>query len=131
MTSDPDDFADREEEIVELPDSRIRVIRIVNTLIRFLTGLFALVLVLHIVLVAAGANFGNAFASFVRSFADAVSLGLNNLFTFTNDSLELAANQGLAAVLWLIIGAALTALITGIFLPGGGGTRVVRRRKPE
>ena len=103
------------------------MVRTLNTVIRFVTGLFALVLVLHIVLVAAGANFGNAFASFVRSFANAVSLGLNNLFTFDNATLELAANQGLAAVLWLIIGAALTALIAGIFLPGA--TRIVRRRR--
>lgn len=127
MTTGEDDFADREEEIVEQPDGRIRVVRTLNTVIRFVTGLFALVLVLHIVLVAAGANFGNAFASFVRSFANAVSLGLNNLFTFDNATLELAANQGLAAVLWLIIGAALTALIAGLFLPGA--TRIVRRRR--
>lgn len=115
----------REEAVVERPDGRGRAVNGVNTLIRFVTGLFALVLVLHIVLALAEANFGNGFASFVRDFADAVSLGLGNLFTFDSEKAQLAANQGLAALLWLIIGAALTTLIARMFMPNR--TRIVRR----
>ncbi|MGH3432108.1 MAG: hypothetical protein ACRDQB_04650 [Thermocrispum sp.] len=124
-TPEPGEYAEREEAIVERPDGRGRAVNAINTVIRFVTGLFALVLVLHIVLVIAEANFGNAFASFVADFAGAVSLGLGNLFTFDNDKVQLAANEGLAAILWLIIGAALTTLIARIFLPNR--TRIVRR----
>lgn len=121
----PGEYAEHEEAIVEQPDGRGRAVNAVNTLIRFVTGLFALVLVLHIVLVLAEANFGNAFASFVADFAGAVTLGLSNLFTFASEKAQLAANEGLAAILWLIIGAALTALIARVLLPNR--TRIVRR----
>lgn len=126
--TDPDPgFIDREEEVVEESDGRLRAVRAVNALIRFITGLFALVLVLHIVLVLAKANFANAFASFIQDFAANVSLGLGNLFTFGDDRLNLALGEGLAAVLWLIIGAALTMLIARIFAPTVG-RQVIRRR---
>ena len=99
--------------------------RAIIGVIRFITGLFALVLVLHIVLVLAGANFGNSFAQFIQDFAANVNLGLNTLFTFENDSIRIAVNEGLAALLWLIIGIGLTTLIARVFAPGGS---VVRRR---
>lgn len=99
--------------------------RAINGVIRFITGLFALVLVLHIVLVVAGANIGNSFAQFIQDFAAYVNLGLNNLFTFENDSIRIAVNEGLAALLWLIIGAGLTTLIARVAAPGG--SRLVRR----
>lgn len=99
--------------------------RAINGVIRFITGLFALVLVLHIVLVLAGANFGNSFAQFIQDFAANVNLGLNTLFTFDNDKVSLAVNEGLAALLWLIIGAGLTTLIARVAAPGG--STLVRR----
>jgi hypothetical protein len=121
----PGDFVDREEEVVAVPDGRTRAVRAIIGVIRFITGLFALVLVLHIVLVLAGANFGNSFAQFIQDFAANVNLGLNTLFTFENDSIRIAVNEGLAALLWLIIGIGLTTLIARVFAPGGS---VVRRR---
>jgi hypothetical protein len=99
-------------------------VRAIIGVIRFVCGLFALVLVLHIVLVLAGANFGNSFAQFIQDFAANVNLGLNTLFTFENDSIRIAVNEGLAALLWLIIGAGVSTLIARV---AGGGTLVRRR----
>lgn len=90
-------------------------------MIRFICGLLALVLVLHIVLVLADANMRNGFAQFVQDFADNVDFGLDNLFTFESTEWRVAVNEGLAALLWLIIGGALGALVARI-----GTSRVVR-----
>lgn len=83
---------------------------------------------LHVVLVVARANFGNPFAVFVAEFASNVSLGLGNLFTLGDERVRLARNEGLAAVLWLLIGAALTVIIANVFVPELGGWTMRRRR---
>lgn len=124
--TEPEPIVEREEAVVEVTDGRGRAVSAINGIIRFITGLFALVLAVHIILVLADANFGNAFAGFIREFAANVNLGLSNLFTFDSAKLSLALNEGLAALLWLIIGAGLTLLIARVFLPGR--TRVLRRR---
>lgn len=126
MTNDPEGFVER-EEVAELPSGRARAVGAANAIIRFICGLFATALMVHIVLVLAGANFGNAFATFVRDLATSVTLGLSDLFTFGNEKVNLAANEGLAAVLWLLIGAALTMIIARVFMPELG-ERIVRRR---
>lgn len=130
--SEPDGHIERDyierDEVVDEPSGRARAVRTVNVLIRFICGLFATVLVLHILLVILRANMGNAFAAFIADFAGNVSLGLGNLFTIGNDRVELALNEGLAAVLWLLIGVALTAIIANVFMPELGG-RILRRRR--
>ncbi|WP_246361344.1 hypothetical protein [Haloechinothrix aidingensis] len=82
-------------------------------------GLFAAVLAVHIVLFVANADFGNPFAHFVSHWASGVSLGLGDLFLAGNEKLRVALNQGLAAVLWLLIGALITTLISRVVLPRG------------
>lgn len=76
----------------------------------------------------ARANFGNPFAVFVAEFASNVSLGLGNLFTLGDERVRLARNEGLAALLWLFIGAALTMIIANVFVPELGGWTMRRRR---
>jgi hypothetical protein len=107
-----------EEEVVDTYARRVRVVRTVNTIINLLCGLFAVVLALHIVLVLANANPSNGFASFVDSFSSAVSLGLRGLFTPASVKLQVLLNDGLAAIVWLLIGAALTYAIRQFALPG-------------
>ncbi|GAB3445331.1 hypothetical protein [Actinophytocola sediminis] len=116
------------EEGVTNPDyRRIRTVNIVCTLINVVTVLFAIVLAVHIVLVLGSANMGNSFASFVDGWASGITLGLNGLFTPDNAKLATLLNEGLAALLWLAIGALLTYLIRRFALPGPGRVQRYRR----
>lgn len=105
------------EEIVERGDSKVRTVRMVCAVIDVICWIFAIVLAIHIFLVVAGANMGNGFAQFVSGFAGGVNLGLNDLFTPASEKVAVLLNEGLAAVLWLVIGAVLTNLITRLALP--------------
>jgi hypothetical protein len=91
--------------------SRARRIRVTCTIITTVCGLFAAVLVAQIIMVAGGANPANGVATFVRGWADGVSLGFENLFTPANATARVLFNDGLAALVWLGLGAVLTALI--------------------
>jgi hypothetical protein len=107
------------EEGVSNPDyRRIRAVNVVCTVINVITALFAIVLAVHIVLVLGSANMANGFASFVDSWAAGIRLGLSGLFTPDNAKVATLLNEGLAAVLWLAIGALLTYLIRRFALPG-------------
>ncbi|MFE2753229.1 hypothetical protein ACFXGA_14660 [Actinosynnema sp. NPDC059335] len=112
----PEPYA-REEEIVERGDGRVRAVRVVCGVIDVLCWVFAIVLAIHIFLVIAGANPANGFAQLVDSWSAAVSLGLRDLFTPANATLRTLLNDGVAALLWLLIGAVLTNLITRLALP--------------
>jgi hypothetical protein len=107
-----------EEGVVDPEFRRVRTVRIINAVINIICSLFALVLVIHIFLVLADANPNNGFASLIDSWSAAVSLGLRDLFTPGIDKLGVLLNDGLAAIVWLIIGAALTYAIRMFALPG-------------
>ena len=106
------------EEVVERTHPRIRVVRTINALIHLVCAVFALVLAVHIVLVIGEANSANGFAHLISEWSSGVSLGLRNLFTPDSEKLATFLNEGLAAVLWLVIGAILTDVITRIGVPG-------------
>ncbi|RZS29659.1 hypothetical protein EV193_11963 [Herbihabitans rhizosphaerae] len=91
--------------------SRVRAVRITTTVINMVCGLFAAVLAAHIVMVIGEANPANGVASFVRGFAAAVSLGFDDLFTPDSPKARILFNYGLAALLWLALGALITTLI--------------------
>ena len=107
-----------EEGVVDPDLKRVRTVRTVNAIIRIVCSLFAVVLAINIILVLAEANPDNGFASLIDSWSSAVSLGLRDLFTPANDKLAVLLNDGLAAIIWLIIGAALTYAIRMFALPG-------------
>lgn len=108
------------------PDSRrVRTVRIVTGIINLVCGVFAVVLALHIVLVLLDANPRNGFASFVDDFAAAVSLGLRGLFTPDSEKLAVLFNDGLAAVVWLLIAAAVNYAIRQFALPARRRRRYV------
>jgi hypothetical protein len=96
---------------------RTRTVRIVCTIVNVLCGLFAVVLVAHIVMVMGEANPANGVASFVRGFATAVSLGFNDLFTPADVKIRVLLNDGFAAIVWLAFGAVVTSLIRRFALP--------------
>lgn len=127
VTPDPHPPAHREEIVHEKPGGRLVAVRIVNGLISFLTGLFAVVLAIHILLVLGQANMSHGFAELVSDWAASVNLGMSNLFTPENERLQVALNEGIAAILWLVIGAALTTLIARIMLSDTGERAWYRR----
>ena len=110
-----------EEQVVERDDDyrKVRTVRTVCAVIDVVCWTFAIVLLVHIFLVIAGANAGNGFFQFVAGWADGITLGLDGLFTPENASVATLLNEGLAALLWLVIGGLLTALITRVALPVG------------
>jgi hypothetical protein len=79
--------------------------------IQVVTGLIALVFVLHIVFSVTGANQDNSFVSFTYSTAKIFVFGLGDVFTPGDATIGLVLNYGLAAVIYLyggrIIGKAL------------------------
>lgn len=107
-----------EEEVVDSRMRRARVVRTVCAIINLVCGLFAIVLSLHVILVLANANPNNGFASFVDDFSSMVSLGLRGLFTPGNAKVQVLLNDGLAAIVWLVIAGALTYAIRQFALPG-------------
>ncbi len=114
-----------EEEIADADHSRRRAVGIVCTIINVICAIFAVVLAVHIVLVIGEANQSNGFASLINDWSKAVSLGLRDLFLPDNLKVRTFLNDGLAAIVWLVIGGLLTYLIRRLALPG---PRRMRRR---
>lgn len=98
--------------------TRTRMVRTVCTIVTVVSSLFAVVLAVHIVMVLGEANPANGVATFIRGWANGVSLGLNGLFTPANAKTQVLFNSGLAALAWLALGAVLTMLIRRFGLPG-------------
>lgn len=107
------------EEVVERDDTyrKVRTVHTVCAVIDVVCWLFAIVLFVHIFLVIADANPGNGFFQFVAGWAGGITLGLDGLFTPASPKAAVLLNEGLAALLWLVIGALLTNLITRLALP--------------
>jgi hypothetical protein len=100
-------------------NAKLRTVRSICAVIGLVCWVFAAVLLAHVVLVVAGASVGHGFAALVTNWAGAINLGSSDLFTVGNEALAALVNEGLAAVLWLVIGALLTNLISRIALPVG------------
>jgi hypothetical protein len=109
------------EEVVERDDTyrKARTVYTVCAVIDILCWMFAIVLFVHIFLVVADANAGNGFFKFVAGWASGITLGLDGLFTPDSPKVAVLFNEGLAAILWLLIGTLLTSLITRLALPVG------------
>ena len=88
-----------------------RGLRWLADLVRLLGWLIALLLVVYILFTVFHANPANPWAVFVNNWAQALNLGLGNLFTHPDPRLVVAINYGAAAIVWLIIGLLLSRLI--------------------
>jgi hypothetical protein len=110
-------LVEQEEEVADPDQRRRRVVGIVCTVVNVICALFAVVLALHIVLVIGSANQANGFAAFINDWSAAVSLGLRDLFVPANEGVRTLLNDGIAALLWLLIAAVLTYVIRRFALP--------------
>lgn len=84
-----------------------QILGVAATIVQWVGLLFALILVAHIVLTVGGANAGNPITTFVRGFADPLSLQFHDLFPIHDATLSVVVNYGLAAIFWLIVTAIL------------------------
>lgn len=96
-----------------------------NTAVGFLAGLarwvglaFALVLVLHVIFVVGDANADNVIVSFVREWAQPLSVGFRDLFEPADPKLDVLVNYGIAAIFWLIVSSLVAKIIRRV---GGAG----------
>ncbi|MFI6102402.1 hypothetical protein ACIA8G_43205 [Lentzea sp. NPDC051213] len=120
-----------EEQVVERDDYRkARTVRTVCAVIDIVCWTFAIVLLAHVFLVIAGANTGNGFFQFVAGWAGGINLGLGDLFTPDSQAVATLLNEGLAAVLWLLLAALLTNLISRVALPADARRAWYRRTTP-
>lgn len=71
----------------------------------------ALFLVTYIVLVLGEANPENGITQFIRSWADELALGFQDLFTPEGESVRVLVNYGIAAIFWLVVGSIAAHLI--------------------
>lgn len=98
-------------------ERRRRTVSVSCAVVRVLCGLFATMLVAGIVLVFGAADPANGVAGFVLGFADGVSLGFDGLFAPADTKAGVLIDSGLAAIVWLGLGALATMLIRRFALP--------------
>src|SRR5262245_19132305 len=93
--------------------TRSRVVGLLADVVRWAGLVAAVILVIHVVLVAGEANPANGIARFIHSVADAVSLGFKDLFNKPADDpkLRVLINYGLAALFWLVVSSIAARLI--------------------
>jgi hypothetical protein len=88
---------------VSYGEIRDRGLAFIADIVKWIALLFAIVLIIYIVLYAAGANPGNGIYRFIHSWADTVSFGFKNLFTLSKAKLDVLANYGCATVFWILV----------------------------
>ncbi|MGQ0481630.1 MAG: hypothetical protein ACT4O0_11475 [Pseudonocardia sp.] len=93
--------------------------RFAMTAVRVVCGIFALILVVHIVFTLFEANPQNGITQFVADLSSSLTLGLQNLFTPDDMKIAVLVNYGLAAVVWLVIGAIIVRVLRAV---SGRGT---------
>ena len=93
---------------------------LVGTVVRFVTGAAATVLVVHVLLTVLGANPLNGVTRFFATVADALTLGLANLFVLANPALQVVVSYGVPAIVWLVVGAVIVGILRRIARPRSG-----------
>jgi hypothetical protein len=87
---------------------------LIARLVRLITSLVALVIIVAIVLKVVGANAGNVIVKDIHDVAKTLVGPFHNVFSIKNPKTSIAANWGLAAVVWLIVGSVIASLIARI-----------------
>jgi hypothetical protein len=88
---------------VNMGEIRDRGLSFIADIIKWIALLFAIVLIIYIILYAAGANPGNGIYRFIHSWADTVSFGFKDLFTLSRDKVDVLVNYGCATVFWILV----------------------------
>lgn len=88
---------------------------LVASIVRWVGLLFAVILVLHVIFTVGNANAGNGIVSWIRGWADTLSLGFKDLFEPNDAKLRVLVNYGIAALFWLIVSSIVARLLRRIF----------------
>ncbi|GAA1991859.1 hypothetical protein [Amycolatopsis minnesotensis] len=102
---------ERPKRDVDWTKVRGQVVGFLAGLVRWVGLIFAAILVLHVIFVIAEANPGNGIVSFVKSWADPLTIGFKDLFVNKEFKLQVLINYGVAALFWLIVSAILAKII--------------------
>jgi hypothetical protein len=94
--------------------STVRRSSMLSRVVSAIFGVIALILILHIVFVLVGANSGNGLVGGLADLAGVLAWGFKNLFTNANAKLATFLNYGLAALVYLGIGAVLSRLFRNL-----------------
>ena len=94
-------------------ETRAKTVGILADVVRWIGLAAAIILAIHVLLVAGEANPANWIARLTSSLADFFSVGFKDLFNKPADDPKLRTlfNYGLAAVFWLIVSSFLSRLI--------------------
>jgi hypothetical protein len=89
------------------------MVALLANVVRWIGLVAAIILAIHVVLVAGEANPANGIARLIGNLADALSLGFKDLFNKPADDLKLRVliNYGIAAIFWLVATHLLARLI--------------------
>lgn len=87
-------------------------VHLIATVIRAVTAVFVGILVLHILLVLLEANPGNSLVQHISNWAGDISGWSKDLFTPDSYKARVFVNEGLAAVVYALVGGALSRAST-------------------
>ena len=88
--------------------------RIVRLVAAVVVGFIVVGIVLHLV----DANSGNSIVSFVYDVANWLTTPFHNVFSISNEKGRIAANWGLAAVVYAVVAALITRLLLSAAVGG-------------
>ena len=104
--------------------AEVRKVFLLARIVRLVTGIVVGFIVVGIILHVVGANGGNAVVSFVYDVAGWLVAPFKGVFSPSGEKARIAANWGLAAVVYAVAGALIARLLAGM----GGGAMLARRR---
>jgi hypothetical protein len=81
-----------------------RVLGILGSIIRTVCAILAFILVVFVLFAVGSANPGNWLVELISGWAQHLTLGLTGLFQTGNPDYQVIADNGVPAVVWLVIG---------------------------
>jgi hypothetical protein len=91
-----------------------RVFSLVATIVRAVCSVIAGVIVIHAVFVLFEANPANGLVSSTAGWRDTFGWFTEDLFTPSDPKIAEAINDGIAALIWVVVGSLLSKLIVGL-----------------
>jgi hypothetical protein len=91
-----------------------RVFSLVVTIVRAVCSVIAGVIVIHAVFVLFEANPANGLVSSTAGWRDTFGWFTEDLFTPSDPKIAEAINDGIAALIWVVVGSLLSKLIVGL-----------------
>jgi hypothetical protein len=88
-----------------------RVFALLATIVRVLCSVIAALIVIHAIFVLFEANPDNLLVRFTAGWRDTFGWFTKNLFTPKDPKIAEAINDGLAALIWVVVGSLLSKLI--------------------